>query len=115
MGDPGLLIYLAIFVCVYLDLWWVRRHSPKDSSYSAVALCSLLSLAGLNVNFFFGSNAYMAWVPIVLGLSAALLQLNLQRDLERRIGRCPAGAASGGLLPVNRRPRHKPPPTRTVF
>jgi O-antigen ligase len=85
MGIPGLILYLAIFICAYTDLVWVRKHSPKDSSTNAVALCTLLSLAGLNMNFFFGSNAYMAWVPIVLGLAAAL-RLNVQRDLEASTG-----------------------------
>ena len=83
MGFPGLIFYLAATLCAYLDILWARKHTRKDPSRKALALGVLLSLVGLNVNFFFSSNAYMAWLPILFGLSAAL-RVNLERDLSQQ-------------------------------
>ena len=85
MGIPGLIFYLAATVYAYLDIFWARKHSRNDPSANALALGLLLSLVGLNVNFFFGSNAYVAWLPILIGLSTAL-RIVLQRDLNHRAG-----------------------------
>lgn len=83
MGFPGLIFYLGALVCAYLDILWARKNSNKHPSTHALALGLLLSLVGLTVNSFFGSNAYMAWMPVLLGLAAAL-RLDLQRDLEQQ-------------------------------
>jgi O-antigen ligase len=93
MGIPGLIFYLAATMYAYLDLFWVRKHSRHDPSANALALGLLLSLFGLNVNFFFDSNAYLAWLPILLGLSAAL-RINLQRDLNQRASVATPAAAT---------------------
>jgi O-antigen ligase len=108
MGIPGLLVYLAAIFCAFLDLLWVRRHSREDASCNALALGALLSMAGLSVSCFFGSNAYAAWVPILLGLSA-MLRLNRQRDLEQKMNvRVAPASAQQAPKPMPARPVTQP-------
>ena len=98
MGIPGLIFYLAVTVCVYLDVFWARKHSRNDPSGNALALGLLLSLVGLNVNFVFSSNAYMAWLPILLGLGTAL-RINLERDLDQRASAATPATATPSASP----------------
>src|SRR5579871_1128150 len=102
MGIPGLILYLAAIIGAYLNLLWVRRHSREDASLNSLALCALISLVGLSVTCFFGSNAYAAWVPILLGL-CAMLRLNLQRNLDQK-------AHLVATAPVQQAPTSKPTP-----
>jgi O-antigen ligase len=93
MGIPGLIFYLAAIVCAYLDIFRVRKLSRNDPSSNALAVGLLLSLVGLTINFFFGSNAYVAWLPIVIGLCAAL-RMNLRQGLNLRASIATANAAT---------------------
>jgi len=85
MGIPGLVLYLAAIVSGYLDILWVRKQSRKNGSLDAIAISVFLSMIGLNVNFFFSSNAYMGYLPILLGLSA-VLRINVQREIDQKKG-----------------------------
>src|SRR5579862_709619 len=49
---------------------------PRSGAHSATP-CACVSS-------FFGSNAYVAWLPLLMGLSAAF-RLSLQRELERPV------------------------------
>jgi len=71
MGIPGFLMYLAALWATVGNVLWCRRHRREDPTgvASGLSLALLLSLAGLIVNLFFSSNAYMPFLPVLMGLS----------------------------------------------
>jgi len=85
MGIVGLIFYVLAILSTFRDVFWMRRNSrnePSGYAYS-LSLALLLSLVGVVVNFFFSSNAYVAWLPILMAL-AITFRTSLQRDLDRQ-------------------------------
>src|SRR6185437_1942298 len=71
MGIPGLLLYLIALWATFRNVFWFRAHSRIDptGTASAMGLALLLSLTGLCVNLAFSSNAYLSYLPMLMGLS----------------------------------------------
>jgi len=86
MGIPALLLYLAAIWSAFRDALRMRSLSLRNGSGygDALATALLVSLTCACVSSFFGSNAYVAWLPLLMGLSAAF-RLSLQRELERPV------------------------------
>ena len=85
MGLVGFIFYIGAIISTFKDVLWMRRNSrdePSGYGYS-LALALLLSLVGVSVNFFFSSNAYVAWLPILMALGITF-RASLQRELDRR-------------------------------
>jgi O-antigen ligase len=85
MGLVGLLLYIGAIVSTFRDVLWMRRNSkyePSGYAYS-LSLALLLSLVGVVTNFFFSSNAYVAWLPILMALGITF-RASLERSLEHR-------------------------------
>jgi len=83
MGIPGLIFYVGAILAAFGDVLWMRRNSRDNSAGLAhtLALGLLLSITGVCINFFFVSNAYLGWMPMLIGLSVAF-RASLQRDLD---------------------------------
>jgi len=85
MGLVGLFFYIGAIVSTFRDVLWMRRNSkgePSGYAYS-LSLALLFSLVGVVVNFFFSSNAYVAWLPILMALGITF-RASLERDLDRQ-------------------------------
>ncbi len=84
MGIPGFLLYLGALLTTFRNVFWFRSHSRIDAMgrASAIGLALLLSLIGLCVTLMFSSNAYLAYLPMLMGLSVAF-----RNSLEFEMGR----------------------------
>ena len=84
MGIPGLFLYLFGLWATFQNVLWFRAHSRIDPTggVSAMGLALLLSLVGLCVNLTFASMAYLAYLPILTGLSLAFRK-SLQLDMDQ--------------------------------
>jgi O-antigen ligase len=91
MGIPGLLFYVAAMAAAFLNAIWLRRHGSADPSgqISALGLVILLALISTTVSFAFSSNAYMVYLPLLIGLSVAF-----RSAAERELLLHPASAFS---------------------
>jgi O-antigen ligase len=114
MGIPGLLLYLAALWCTFRNVFWFRAHSGVDptGAASAMGLALLLSLTGLCVNLVFSSNAYMSYLPALMGLSV-VFRNSLRKEMDRL---SPAWTAPQGpqmsapmepARPVSRKPSYR--------
>jgi len=83
MGIPGLLLYLIALWATFRNVFWFRAHSRIDptGTASAMGLALLLSLTGLCVNLAFSSNAYLSYLPMLMGLSV-VFRKSLQREMN---------------------------------
>lgn len=83
MGIPGLLLYLMALWATFRNVFWFRAHSRIDptGTASAMGLAVLLSLVGLCVNLTFSSNAYLYYLPMLMGLSV-VFRKSLEREMD---------------------------------
>jgi O-antigen ligase len=70
-GFPGLILYVGALWTAFANILWIRKNAAKDPSgwASVLSLALLISLVGTTVNFIFSSNAYMVYLPVLIGLS----------------------------------------------
>ena len=84
MGIPGLLLYLLALWFTFRNVFWFRANSRRidaTGTVSAMGLAVLLSLIGLCVNLTFSSNAYLYYLPMLMGISV-VFRKSLEREMD---------------------------------
>lgn len=101
-GFPGVLLYLTLlgmWVVPTVKLYRRTRRDPGDHQANRLALYLLVAFAGTLVNAFFASAAYNIYLPVLGGLSVALVRCS-RAESAARVAPSPAGRRLG-LAPVN--------------
>src|SRR5262249_47788859 len=101
-GIPGLLLYMAAIWASFRNAWAIRKRGAADPTgvASALGITLLISLVGVCVNEAFSSIAYLAFLPLLMGLSVAF-----RAAVEREIAPAPIPAKQNfSVIPGMPRP-----------
>jgi O-antigen ligase len=74
MGIPGFLLYFAVPVIYFRDIWRIRKECGTNAEWKEIrqmANCLLLGLLGVAVAGLFGNMAYGMTLPALAGVSVA--------------------------------------------
>ena len=77
VGVPALIFYLAALLGWFWDakrIYQATRGSPEHREFSAMALCLMLMLMNFIVTAAFNSGAYMNYIAVLGGITAAAVR-----------------------------------------
>jgi len=96
-GIPGLILYVAALWAAFANVIWMRKNRAKDPSgwTATLSMVLLISLVGTTVNFGFSSNAYMAYLPLLIGLTVVF-----RRAAEREFALAAASTPAPATAPM---------------
>lgn len=101
LGIPGFFFFTGMLAWCFRQtagLYRRARQVPGQRQVASMAFCLFLSLLTFSITTFFGSNAYRFYVPVLVGMTVALVRVSQ----HIRVG--------ASLAPVMPWGRHSKPP-----